>query len=72
MIPFLRLLHFSMKKAGFSNAKEESLGDGEERERDTRLPQHGGAANEGKVRLIQASDYTSDMEWETADSSVVG
>lgn len=72
VIPFLRFLRFSMKKAGYSNAIEEPLNGGEKRERNTRLPRQSGTASEGRVKLIQASDYTSDTEWKTVDSGVVG
>lgn len=63
VLPFLRLLHFSIKKSGFSHLIDEPPTE-ERRERDTRLPRQNGR----KVTLIQASDYSSGaLEWDTFD-----
>lgn len=63
VLPFLRLLHFSIKKAGFSHIIDEPPSDEERRERDTRLPRQG-AENGGKLKL---GDCSSGLEWDTVD-----
>lgn len=71
MLPFLKLLHFTIKKAGFTGVIKEPSSDVERprREEHTGLPHR--AINGEKVNLVQASDYNSDLEWDTVDSGVV-